>query len=294
MPVQKVQSDEEFGPIINGAGGKLVVIDFYADWCGPCKAIAPYFEELSNTYSDACFVKVNTQTCDKIAESFRVKGIPYFVLMRKGTMVDSLTGANKEELKNKIEKALEQGENQTSSGNSKELYGIKGQDLSGLIDKSKSECLNEDDEHPWTNAVIDHQSFAELKSDCDEQLLLTVEFQNPVKIYGIKIAGSPQCPNKLRIYSNQTMSLDFDKAESGKPTYDCDVEKTHITEDGPAIELPKLKFANVRNITIFIPANHANDDVTSIKQLLFIGQSVGDSTDMTDFKRVAGKAGESH
>ena len=84
MPVLKVQSDEEFGPIINGAGEKLVVIDFYADWCGPCKAIAPYFEELSNTYSDACFVKVNTQTCDKIAESFRVKGIPYRIVKKRG------------------------------------------------------------------------------------------------------------------------------------------------------------------------------------------------------------------
>jgi len=216
------------------------------------------------------------------------------VLMRKGTMVDTQTGANKEELKNKIVKALETGENQTSSSSTNELYGIKGKDLSGSIDKSKSECLNEDDEHPWSNAVIDHQSFAELKSDCDEQLLLRVEFQNPVKLYGIKLAGSPQCANKLRIYSNQTMALDFDKAESGKPTYDADVEKTHIVEDGPAIELPKLKFANVRNITIFVPGNHANDDVTSIKQLLFIGQAVGDTTDMSDFKRVSGKAGESH
>lgn len=294
MPVQQVQSDEEFGPVVNGAGGKLVVIDFYADWCGPCKAIAPYFEELSNTYTDAVFVKVNTQTCDKIAESFRVKGIPYFVLMRKGTMVDTLTGANRDELKAKIEKALSSAGDESSSSSSKELFGIKGSDVSGQIDKSKSECLNEDDEHPWQNAVIEHQSDASLKSDCDEQLLLRVEFQSPIKLYGIKIAGNLQCPNKLRIYSNQTMSLDFDKAESGKPTYDCDVEKTHITDDGPAIELPKLKFANVRNLTIFVPGNHANDDVTSIKRLIFIGQGVGDTTDMTEFKRVSGKAGESH
>jgi len=294
MPVQQVQSDEEFGPVINSAGGKLVIIDFYADWCGPCKAIAPYFEELSNTYTDAVFVKVNTQTCDKIAESFRVKGIPYFVFMRKGTMVDTLTGANKDELKNKIEKALASGDDQNSSSSSKELYGIKGSDLSGAIDKSKSECLNEDDEHPWQNAVIEHQSFAELKSDCDEQLLLRIEFQNPVKLYGIKIAGSLQCPNKLRIYSNQTMALDFDKAESGKPTYDCDVEKTHIVDDGPALELPKLKFNNTRDITIFIPGNHANDDVTSIKKLMFIGEGAGESTNMAEFKRVSGKAGESH
>lgn len=293
MPVHQVHENEEFGPIINTAGNKLLVVDFYADWCGPCRAIAPYFEELSNTYTDAVFVKVNTQSADKIAESFRVRGIPYFVLMRNGTMVDTLTGANKEELKAKIEKALAGQE--SSSSKSETLYGIPGAtDLSSLIDKTKSECLNEDEEHPWLNAVVEHDSSANLKSDCDEQLLLSINFQNAVKLFGIKLAGGIGCANKMRIYINQTMALDFDKAENGKSTLDVDVEKEQCTDDGNAILLPKLKFANVRNISIFIPGNHAGDDVTVIKKLIFLGQPHGSSTDMAEFKRVSGKAGEAH
>merc|ERR1712117_424973 len=112
--------------MIQKANGKLVVIDFYADWCRPCKNIAPYFEELSNIYTESIFLKVDTQICDKIAESFRVSGIPYFVLMRNGSIIDTLTGAKKEELKLKIEMALSSNKKESTPS---DFYGIKGANL---------------------------------------------------------------------------------------------------------------------------------------------------------------------
>lgn len=175
MPVTKISENEEFGPFINSAAGKLIVIDFYADWCGPCKAIAPYVEELSNTYAaKAVFAKVDIQACDQIASAYNVSGIPYFVFIREGRMVDSLTGAKKDVLKQKIEENINAMNSAgTGEGGSSTLYGIqKAMDLSSEVDKNASECLNEDDEHPWTNAVLDANNAGTcLKSDCDEQLL---------------------------------------------------------------------------------------------------------------------------
>jgi len=310
MPVTKISQNEEFAPFVNNSAGKLVVLDFYADWCGPCKAIAPFVEELSNTYSEnAVFAKVDIQSCDTIADSFKVSGIPYFVLMRDGRIVDTLTGAKKDALREKIEAAIAQMKAQGGAGGAAgagvgsdglgaptTLYGIsKAIDLVTQIDKSKSECLNEDDEHPWTNAVIESANSACLKSDCDEQLLLRIVFVNKVKLFGLKLVGtgsSCPTPNKIRLFINQTNSLDFDKAESGTPTLDLNVEKSSCLEDSDAINLPKLKFANVENITIFIPGNSEEDDVTVLKSLIFIGQTHGAQTDMANFKRVAGKVGE--
>lgn len=300
MPVTKISENEEFAPFINSSAGKLIVLDFYADWCGPCKKIAPYVEELSNTYSDnAVFAKVDIQSCETIADSFKVSGIPYFVFMRDGRIVDTLTGAKKDTLKEKIESNLAQMSSTTAGAGSSaslNLYGInKAVDLVTVIDKSKSECLNEDNEHPWTNAIIESNNSACLKSDCDEQLLIRIEFVNKVKLFGIKMIGTgPACPtpNKIRIFLNQTNSLDFDKAETGTPTLDINVEKDSCSETTDAIMLPKLKFANVENITIFVPGNSEEDDVTVLKSLIFIGMPHGAATDMSSFKRVAGKVGE--
>ena len=242
------------------------------------------------------FAKVDIQECDMIAESYRVSGIPYFIFMKNGKMVDSMTGAKKDELKNKIEANMNStGDSPGGDGaESNQLFGIsKAVNLASLIDKSASECLNEDDEHPWTNAVIESSNNASLKSDCDEQLLLRIVFQQKVKLFGIKLIGpNGSAPNKLRLFINQTNTLDFDKAESGTPTLDIDVNSGDLSADSDAINLPKLKFANVENITVFVPGNADGDDVTQVKSLVFIGNVHGSRTDMKEFKRVAGKVGE--
>ena len=69
-------------------------------------------------------------------------------------------------------------------------------------------------------------------------------------------------------------------------TYEDDNEKSK------AIPLPKLTFSNVENLTIFVPSNHADCDVTVLRGLIFIGERYGEVTDMSSFKRVSGKVGE--
>ena len=65
---------ENFTEVING--NDIVVVDFWAPWCGPCKSFAPVFEAAAEANSDAAFVKVNTEDQQELAGTFGIRSIP--------------------------------------------------------------------------------------------------------------------------------------------------------------------------------------------------------------------------
>ncbi|EDX01136.1 thioredoxin-T [Drosophila yakuba] len=92
------------------AEGKLVVIDFYANWCGPCKIIAPKLEELAEQYSDRTVVlKVNVDENEDIAIEYNVTSMPTFVFIRAGDVLDVFVGCNAEKLSKSMEKYAASG-----------------------------------------------------------------------------------------------------------------------------------------------------------------------------------------
>ncbi len=70
----------------------LIVIDFYADWCGPCKMIAPIFEELSREMTDVKFCKVNVDNEMDLARMFKVSSIPMIAIVKDNTFLDMSVG----------------------------------------------------------------------------------------------------------------------------------------------------------------------------------------------------------
>lgn len=102
-----VVTNENFEEVM--AAGKPVVIDFGAEWCGPCQALAPIIEELAEEYEG----KVAICKCDvgddgdEIAAQYRVRNVPTILFFKGGQQVDKHVGTgSKEELKAKIEAML--------------------------------------------------------------------------------------------------------------------------------------------------------------------------------------------
>ena len=99
-------TNEEFKEIINNSH-KIVVVDFYAEWCMPCLMISPIIDELSEQMPKVKFVKMNLDENKGLARKLNVSSIPCLIFFKKGKEVDRLIGAQSQEaIEEKIKKYL--------------------------------------------------------------------------------------------------------------------------------------------------------------------------------------------
>ena len=85
----------------------LVIIDLYADWCGPCRMLAPILAELENEHPDVKFCKINVDNEPELARTFNVTSIPMIAFVKDNTFLDVSVGyVPKATLKEKIEENL--------------------------------------------------------------------------------------------------------------------------------------------------------------------------------------------
>lgn len=81
----------DFASTIEGNG--IVLIDFWAEWCGPCRMFAPWYEEVSQEHSDVVFAKVDTEAEQALAGSFGIRSIPTLMAFRDGILLYKEAGA---------------------------------------------------------------------------------------------------------------------------------------------------------------------------------------------------------
>ena len=85
-----VLSSENYDEV---TGSGIAIVDFYADWCGPCKMMAPIFDEAKDAYDGkATFAKINVDDNKEIAMNNKVMGIPTLLFFKEGQLIDRITG----------------------------------------------------------------------------------------------------------------------------------------------------------------------------------------------------------
>lgn len=100
--MSRIIGTEEFNLEVRSSDG-IKVVDFFATWCGPCKMLAPVFDEVSLDIEDAEFLKVDIDQSLDIAREYQVSTVPTIIIFKEGQEVERLVGfKTKQELEDKI------------------------------------------------------------------------------------------------------------------------------------------------------------------------------------------------
>lgn len=85
-----IETEKEYDALL--AENKAVFVDFYADWCGPCKMVSPIVEKLSEKNTEVTFVKVNVDDVPELAQRYGIMSIPTLLAIKNGEVAETVIG----------------------------------------------------------------------------------------------------------------------------------------------------------------------------------------------------------
>mmetsp|Transcript_36904 Transcript_36904/g.44097 ORF Transcript_36904/g.44097 Transcript_36904/m.44097 type:complete len:106 (+) Transcript_36904:76-393(+) len=100
--VQQIKTVEEFNKILADNNDKLVVVDYTATWCPPCKQIAPIYVKIADENPEALFIKVDVDEGGDIASEQGISAMPTFQFWKNGELVHTFSGASEEIIRTKV------------------------------------------------------------------------------------------------------------------------------------------------------------------------------------------------
>lgn len=179
----------------------------YADWCGPCKQIAPIYETLSASLSRpsiVTFVKINSDDQKDIASEYSVSALPTFLVFREGKVIDKVQGADPRKLQDIVKKLANEVESLGEASGSASGGVWKGAeiprgygDITDQIELRGLELLNADEDagpvktlfqNTKPSALDEGDSKDYVQSGADDQLLLFIPFQSTVKLHTLQVS----------------------------------------------------------------------------------------------------------
>ena len=215
-----IDSPAHFTTILSS--NRITVVDFYADWCGPCKAIAPIYEQLSAQLSrpgTLAFTKVNVDSQKQIAQTYNITAMPTFMIFKSGRESKRIKGADIKALDAAV-KQLAQEASSAPSGSTSGLedpfttdsknwigaslprgYG----DVTEAVDQLNLDFLNLDSEFGGARTIFEATKPSSLgakgksaegkkdwiESDTDAQMMLFMPFQSTMKLHTLQITSLP-------------------------------------------------------------------------------------------------------
>lgn len=309
-----VTSKAQFDDLLSSS--RIVVADFYADWCAPCKQIAPLYASLAEQISRPnllTFVKIDNDANQDLAQEYGITALPTFLLFRSGKVIHKVQGANPTELRAVIEKlAFELESLAEGAGSGSGSSGIwKGaeiprgySDITDQVELRGCELLNADDdagpvkvlfENSQPSALREGASAAKdwVQSGSDDQLLLFIPFQSTIKLHTLQITSFPpdgnsnvSRPGVLHLFINRTSNMDFGEAEDAEPTQAITLEPQDWNADGTAnISLRFVKFQKTTTLTIFVQKGDGEAETVRIDRIKLIGEA-GAKRDMGKLQKM--------
>lgn len=95
MKLQHIKQDEFNQEVLNST--TPVVVDFYADWCGPCQMLGPVLEEIAEEYQNIKIVKVNVDDAQELCREYGIFSIPHVIVFKDGKKIDNFVGFQSKE-----------------------------------------------------------------------------------------------------------------------------------------------------------------------------------------------------
>mmetsp|Transcript_52339 Transcript_52339/g.140935 ORF Transcript_52339/g.140935 Transcript_52339/m.140935 type:complete len:167 (-) Transcript_52339:438-938(-) len=158
-----------------------------------------------------------------------------------------------------------------------------GGPLDEFIDMSLLECLNQDEAYPATNAFSGDDAYLASDKGVDSELLVKVQFRQPIKLSGIKILAGPEdatAPHSIKVFQGKD-HIGFAEAGDEEPTQELVLEPESVQRDGVMLPMRFVKFQCVRSLQIYFP--DSGNDQTQVKRIQFFGEPA-EKMDMKEWK----------
>jgi thioredoxin len=295
----------------------------YADWCGPCKAIAPFYEQLANSLSrqnHITFTKVNTDNQKDIAQTYNITAMPTFMVFKNGRETQRIRGADPKALDAAVKSLASEAESSSADASSSSSSGTwigaslprAYSDITDSVDLLNLDFLNVDSEAGNARTVFNTAQPSALskskspaakdwiESDTDEQLMMYIPFQSSLKVHSIHITSFPTegdddivRPRTLKLYTNKSNVLSFDEAESIPSIQDITLQESDWdAKTGTAkVDLRFVKFQNVTSLVIFVAEAEGDGEKTRVDRIRIIGET-GEKRAMGKLEKIGDEQGE--
>ncbi|KAF3942053.1 Thioredoxin [Dactylella cylindrospora] len=315
--VVTISSEAQLNQLISSHS--VVVIDFFATWCGPCKAIAPMYERLATSLTEAnkmVFTKVDVDQQRTIAQKHEITAMPTFVLYRNGAEADRVRGGEMQKLVGLVRNLLSESGGSAIASSSDSWTGgdiPKGyKNINSEVEVKGLDCMNWKSELGTIKSLFEATAPTSLEaggsakgkgkdsdtdwmeSDTDEQLMLFIPFQSTVKVFQLQITSlppdsdedeAPKRPKTIKLFTNNAHILGFDEAEGREPIQTIELTEGDWKDGTAVINTRFVKFQAVGTLTIFVVDAEDEGECVRIDRIRIIGES-GEKKDPGKLEKV--------
>ncbi|RDW59505.1 thiol-disulfide exchange intermediate [Coleophoma cylindrospora] len=294
--MQEIKSLSAFNAL---KSGPLLIIDFYATWCGPCKAISPAFDRLAKQHADTpaiVFAKVDVDKAKDVAQACAITSMPTFQFFKAGKKIDEVKGADPNQLTTKIGYYTAAAKKEIASGSvpkpaaaASASANAAPASLRSLIDVTKGRLVGASNLSSVRNIASPPPAGYAVASAGGAKLLMHLPFTAAVtpSVLKITVAGDGMANAPARVLIGTNVPVQITKTPEGVESHDLTMESLAKAENtqsfnvfsdeyvnGSAeLKLKASKFKGVKSLTIRVDANLSGDEnkMTKIQVMDIIG-----------------------